>query len=135
MSKRKISKPATAKPATAKAAPAAKPETTTATAPRVPANITRTIATVERGACNFGGTISDRDNAYFGFYKQLIAANGGKLTVAAIVASGRKPAYNGSAKPHDAGVIQRLGKAGLLAGTGSESAPLTLTARGQSTKA
>lgn len=96
---------------------------------RTPAHITRTIATVARAATNYA-ELTERDGAYFTFYKRLAAANGGKLTVAAIVASGGKPSYTGSCKPHDAGVIVRLTKAGLLAGTGSDASPISVTKAG-----
>ncbi|MET4190735.1 MULTISPECIES: hypothetical protein [unclassified Bradyrhizobium] len=81
------------------------------------ARITRTAATVAAQRTNFGG-LSDRDNAYLTFYASLAkAATDGTVTIAGIVASGRGPDYAGSAKPHDAGVIVRLGKAGLLTST------------------
>ena len=78
------------------------------------ANITRTAATVVRQATNFA-VLSDRDSAYLSFYAGLAKANAtGTVTLAGIVASGNRPNYNGSNKPHDAGVIVRLTKAGLL---------------------
>lgn len=110
----------TAKPATAKAA---KPAPVAIVAPVVAkpaepakpsANVTRTVATIARGACNFGG-LSDRDTAYLAFYAGFAKRNAtGNVTVRAIAEAGTRPAYTGSAKPHDAGVIQRLNKAGLL---------------------
>lgn len=100
--------PADATPAPVAAEPAAEP------APRV-LPIARTCATIARNATNFGGTLSDRDHAYITFYASLAAlAADGIVTIRAIADSGRGPAYNGSAKPHDAGVVNRLRKAGLL---------------------
>jgi hypothetical protein len=89
--------------------PAAEP----ADAPRV-IGTARTAATVARNATNFGGTLSDRDHAYIAFYASLAGAVGATVTLADIANCGRGPAYGGSAKPHDAGVINRLRKAGLL---------------------
>lgn len=112
------SKPVTTKPV-APATPAkpvaiAAPVTTDAPA-KPSANITRTAACVARNRTNFGN-LSDRDTAYLGFYASFAKRNGGKpVTIADIVASGREPAYAGSRKPHDAGVINRLRKAGLIA--------------------
>lgn len=109
----KPAKPA-AKPVTvaAKLAKPAKPE-----AAKPSGNVTRTAATIAAQACNFG-SLSDRDTTYMRFYASLArkAANG-VVTLRAIVDSGhaRVPgATFASAKPHDAGVIQRLNKAGLV---------------------
>lgn len=76
-------------------------------------NVTRTAATIAKQLCNFGG-LTDRDTAYLSFYASLGKLTGGTVTVRAIAESGRRPDYSGSSKPHDAGVIQRLAKAGLL---------------------
>lgn len=122
-------KPVIAKPVTVAAIPAvivpavAKPS----------ANITRTAATVAKQATNFG-SLSDRDTAYLAFYKRLAAKHGGTVTVANIVASNERPAHIGSNKPHDAGVIVRLTKAGILA-TAADGHSFTVTALGASTKA
>lgn len=130
-------KPAKAgKPVVAKPAKSAVPAAPVAAKPS--ANITRTAATVARQATHFGD-LTDRDNAYFGFYKRLIAANGGKLTIAAIHGSGSRPTplpgtSFSSDKPHDAGVIVRLGKAGLIAGLGTDASPIALTKLGTSHK-
>lgn len=98
------------------------------------ANITRTAATIARGATNFG-SLSDRDTAYLGFYRRLAAtAPDGVLTVANIVASGMRPPHIGSNKPHDAGVIVRGVKAGLYAMHGSDGHAFIITALGSSTK-
>lgn len=81
---------------------------------RVPATITRTAATIHAMRTNYA-SLSDRDQAYFAFYASFAGAKRDHtFTVADIVASGRYPAYNGSKKPHDAGAVQRLVKAGLL---------------------
>lgn len=115
----KPAKPAKQADKPAKAA-TAKPVTSTApVAPavaRVPANITRTIATIDAQRTNFGAR-SDRDNAYIRFYAGFAKRDNGTVTVQAIVAADRRPAYNGSNKPHDAGVIVRLIKAGILTGS------------------
>jgi hypothetical protein len=117
-----VAKPAAPAPAPAPAAPVA-----TETA-KPSANVTRTIATVAKRATNFNG-LSDRDNAYLAFYASFAKADaGGNVTVRAIAESGRKPAYNGSAKPHDAGVIVRLVKAGLITET---AGAFTFTERGK----
>jgi hypothetical protein len=110
----KAAKPA-AKPAPVAAKPA-KPAAKPADAPAKPsANVNRTIATIAAQACNFGGVVSTRDEAYLAFYASFAkAARDGVATVRAIAESGRKPAYNGSNKPHDAGVVQRLHKAGII---------------------
>lgn len=102
------------------------------------ANLTRTAATVVRHATNFA-VLSDRDSAYLAFYAKLAKASvTGNVTLAGIVASGERPLYAGSNKPHDAGVIVRLTKAGLLShaadGTGFEFSPLGRT-HGAYTKA
>lgn len=114
--KRVISaKPVTAKVEAKPAKVVAKPVTPVAAPAKPSANVTRTAATIAAGACNFGG-LSDRDAAYVTFYASLAkAAANGVVTLRAIVDSGRKPNYQGSAKPHDAGVIQRLAKASLVA--------------------
>lgn len=102
------------------------------------ANLTRTAATVVRHATNFA-VLSDRDSAYLAFYAKLAKASvTGNVTLAGIVASGERPLYAGSNKPHDAGVIVRLTKAGLLAhaadGTGFTFSPTGKT-HGEYTKA
>jgi hypothetical protein len=98
------------------------------------ANITRTAATVVAQRTNFG-TLSDRDTAYLGFYRRHAATQtGGIATLASIVASGLRPAHLGSNKPHDAGVINRLAKAGLIAAS-ADGHSFTITALGTSTKA
>lgn len=81
---------------------------------KVPAGVNRTAATIAKGATNFGGTVSDRDEAYLVFWASLAKKQGGSVTVADIAKSGRRPNYDGSNKPHDAGVAVRLQKAGLL---------------------
>lgn len=128
-----LRKPRVAKPAAAPVAddvPAVTAEPA-AEAPRV-APIMRTCATIARNATNFGGTLSDRDHAYIAFFASFAkAAADGIVTVRTIVDSGRVPAYSGSAKPHDAGVVNRLRKAGLLTveadGTSFAFTPAALT--------
>lgn len=98
------------------------------------AHITRTAATIARQATNFGN-LSDRDTSYLGFYRRLAATQAnGVLTVAAIVASGLRPPYIGSNKPHDAGVIVRLTKSGHI-NSSADGHSLTITALGNGTKA
>lgn len=113
----------------------AKPVKPEAAPSKPSANVNRTIATIAKQACNFGGTVSDRDSAYIAFYASLARAlPGGVVTIRAIAESGRKPAYNGSAKPHDAGVVQRLHKAGIVAAS-PDGSSFTFTKHGQSLKA
>lgn len=112
---RVANKPAPA-PAKQAAAPAPAPAVAAApaTEPAKPsANVTRTIATVAKRATNFNG-LSDRDTAYLAFYAGFAKRDNGTVTVRAIAESGLRPNYNGSSKPHDAGVIVRLTKAGLI---------------------
>lgn len=108
-------KPASAKPAaTAKPVVVAKPAAATGKPAKPAGNVTRTASTIAAAACNFGN-LSDRDSAYMRFYAGLAAsAANGVVTLRAIVDSGKRPEYSPSNKPHDAGVIQRLAKAGLL---------------------
>ncbi len=92
--------------------------------------VNRTAATIAADRTNFGGTVSDRDEAYLRFYAGLAKrATGGRVTLADIVASGKRPSYDGSNKPHDAGVINRLAKAGLVA-KASDGHSFTFTKRG-----
>lgn len=138
MRKISLAKSATATvatPAIAKAAATAKPVTTTAPAkpdkPAKPAaTITRTAATVAKQATNYN-SLSDRDNAYLAFYatfaKRLPT---GRVTLADIVSSGARPTYNGSNKPHDAGVLVRLTKAGYIVPADAGHA-FTFTAAGK----
>lgn len=115
----KAAKPVTAAKPEAKAAkpvkPAPAPE---AKAAKPAAHITRTAAAIVRNATNFGN-LSDRDAAYITFYSRLAKRNGGAVTLSQIAESGERPNYAGSAKPHDAGVINRLTKAGFLSVTES----------------
>ncbi len=95
-----VSTPAPATPVVAVAKPAA--------------GLARTARTIVANATNFGN-LSDRDTAYISFYAGLAKRSvTGVVTLADIVASGQRPAYVGSNKPHDAGVINRLAKANLL---------------------
>lgn len=134
---KRSAKPATGKPETAKPeAPAVNVNGTAkpAEAARPSRNVSRTIATVARQATNFGGNLSDRDAAYLAFYSRFAkAAPDGTVTVRAIAESGARPAYNGSNKPHDAGVIVRLTKAGILA-TAPDGSSFTVTERGKALK-
>jgi len=112
-------KPGTSKPTTStKPAVAAKPTPAVTPAPtvaRVPANITRTAATVAAQRTNFGG-LTDRDNAYIAFFASVSKRTGGAFTIADIVATAGGPVLAGftSAKKHDAGVCVRLCKADVL---------------------
>lgn len=111
--KRAASAPKLIKPAKPAAKPVdAKP---VAAAPAKPAiRVERTAATIVAQRTNFG-ELSDRDGAYMRFFATFAkAARNGVVTLAAIVESGKRPAYNGSNKPHDAGVVNRLVKAGFI---------------------
>lgn len=92
-------------------------------------SITRTARTVLAQRANFGG-LSDRDNAYLAFFAGFAKRDNGTVTLPAIVESKRHPVYVGSAKPHDAGVIIRLGKAGLLT-TNADATSFTFTPAGK----
>lgn len=96
---------------TAKPAAVATPSEPTVAKPS--GNVVRTVRTIAARATNFGG-LSERDESYFSFYKTF----GNSVTVGQIHASGKRPAYTGSNKPHDAGVIVRLVKAGLYTEAG-----------------
>ena len=124
-----VAKPAdTAKPADPVAAVA------TPAVAKPTANIARTAATVARQATNFA-VLSDRDTAYLAFYGKLVKrAGGGRITLADIVGSGERPHYDGSNKPHDAGVIVRLTKAGLLE-TAADGIGFTVSATGRTHRA
>lgn len=135
-----VAKPATVKPVAAKPVTAsgitadiAKRAATPAVA-KPSANISRTAATVVRQATNFA-VISERDTAYLAFYGKLSKrVTTGIVTLADIVQSGERPSYAGSNKPHDAGVIVRLTKAGLLAHN-ADGHGFTVTALGKSHRA
>jgi hypothetical protein len=99
-----------------------KPADTTPAVAKPVAGIARTIRTIAARATNFGG-LSDRDESYFKFYAGLIKQHGGAVTVLQIHEAGkahgnRNPHYAGSSKPHDAGAINRLVAANLIAETG-----------------
>ena len=109
-------KPATkaAKATVAKAASAARATVSAeAVAVKPVRGVTRTAATIVAQATNFG-SLSDRDTAYLAFYAGIAKRGNGTVTLDHLATSGGKPAYTGSAKPHDAGVIVRLTKAGLI---------------------
>lgn len=117
-----------AKPVAAKPAPAPAVAATDA-APKTPANVTRTIATIAKRATNFGG-LSDRDNAYIAFFASFAKRDGGSVTIATLAASGARPSVPGSsAKPHDAGAVNRLVSAGLIREAGGV---ITFTDAGKS---
>lgn len=106
---------ATSNVATKPAKPGKAVAASTPTVAKPAAHINRTASTIAAQRTNFGGVLSDRDVAYFGFFARLAKrANGKPVTIADIVASTDAPAYNGSAKKHDAGVIVRLSKANIL---------------------
>lgn len=122
-----VAAPVVAEPVAVVAEPAPVAVAVTADKPaRAPAGIARTASTIAAMRCNFGA-LSDRDEAYFSFYASLAKASpDGTVTVRAIAESGRAPRYTGSAKPHDAGAIQRLHKAGIIA-TSADGAGFTFT--------
>lgn len=92
----------------------AKPATTEAPAAAKPVRgVNATARTIAAAATHFGG-LSDRDTAYLTFYAGIAKRGNGTVTVRDLATSEARPAYNGSNKPHDAGVIVRLTKAGLL---------------------
>lgn len=94
--------------------PVAADTSTTPAAAKPSSQITRTAATIVRNATNFA-SLSDRDTAYLAFYATLYKRCGYRpIGLIDITGSGERPAYAGSNKPHDAGVIVRLTKAGYL---------------------
>lgn len=93
---------------------------------RILTNVKHTVATIAAAACSFGGTVSHRDECYLAFYAGFAKRGNGTVTVEAIAQSGKRPAYAGSNKPHDAGVVQRLTKAGLVA-LAADGASFTFT--------
>lgn len=111
----KLTKPR--KPSAAKqAAPAPAPTTPADAEPAVRIiGTARTAATIANAAASFGGVLSDRDQAYIRFYASFAGAKRtGRVTLTELANSGRKPNYAGSNKPHDAGIVTRLSKAGIL---------------------
>lgn len=127
---------ASPKPAAIVATPASKPAKPAA-APAKPTerkpsgNIMRTASTIAAMRANFG-ELSERDSAYLAFYAGFAkAAPGGTVTVRAIAESGVRCPYAGSNKAHDAGVIERLTKAGHLA-SAADGHSFTFTKAGQS---
>lgn len=110
---KRTAKPTEAKPVSAKlAAKPGKPDA--AEAPATPSrDISRTATTIAANRTNFGGSLSDRDNAYITFFASFVSGNK-PIAIRAIAESARGPAYNGSAKPYDAGVVNRLRKAGVI---------------------
>lgn len=102
------------------AAKPAKPATSTAVAALTvakpsTAGIARTAATIARDATAFGGITSDRDHTYIAFYAGIAKRDNGTVSLSAIVGVNRRnPLYSGSNKAHDAGVIVRLHKAGII---------------------
>lgn len=116
-------------------APAAKPAVAKAASPAKPAaGITRTAATVAAGRYPFGN-LTDRDNAYIAFYATLAKRGNGSVTLAdmhgAAALAGQMLSSIPSRKPHDAGVIVRLVKAGVIT-TADNGGSITFTARGKS---
>ena len=91
-------------------------------------NVARTADTVARGATHYGAT-SYRDGAYAAFYYLNRDANG-VVTLAALAAYQRNPHYAGSAKPHDAGAINRAARAGTIV-KANDGASFTFTERGE----
>lgn len=128
-------KPVAAKPGKPVSTPIVAPLATETPAVSTPsANISRTERTIAKLATNFGG-LSDRDNAYIAFFARIAKrAASGIVTVRDIVADGGRPDYAGSSKPHDAGVIVRLNKAGVLAST-ADGASFAFTNSGKALSA
>jgi hypothetical protein len=88
-----------------------------------------TAAVVRGGRYPFKN-LSDRDKAYLTFWSDIIDRFGGKATLKQIAESGEYPDYHGSRKPHDAGVVNRLIKAGLIVAT-SDGHSIALTEAGR----
>lgn len=98
-------------------------------------NIARTAGRVVAGATHFGAE-SDRDNAYLRLFldgandaERMPNGDGRSVTLAALASYGTNPFYGGSAKPHDAGAINRAIKAGH-ATRSDDGRTVTLTERG-----
>lgn len=104
-------------------------------------NINRTAATIARSATHYG-TTSDRDGAYAALFvtvaDTLPAGQPVKLGDLAEYCGrdlpagqrARNPFYSGSAKPHDAGAINRAERAGSIV-KASDGASFTLTDAGR----
>lgn len=112
----KAAKANVAKAATAARAAITTPAAASTAAPKPLRGVTATARTIVANATHFGG-LSDRDTCYLGFYAGIGKRSGGTVTLdalATLAQAGTKAPYDGSNKPHDAGVIVRLTKAGLI---------------------
>jgi|688.fasta_scaffold222193_1 hypothetical protein len=97
-------------------------------------NINRTAATVVALRTNFGGVTSDRDTAYLAAFERVrrdteATPDGETITLASLAKLVKNPYYTGSAKPHDAGAINRAVKAGNVE-RAADGHSIKLTARG-----
>lgn len=96
-------------------------------------NIARTATTAAAMRYPFD-TASTRDDSYTAFFALAAREHGtgdNKRTVAltALASYGRNPLYSGSAKPHDAGAIERASKRAHIA-YDAEARTITLTEAG-----
>lgn len=102
------------KPVPAKTAAVAPSKPETAAVARPAAGLTRTVATIVAQRTAFGH-LSDRDTAYMQFFASFAKrAPGGTVNVSDLHNCGKRVPGVASNKPSDAGVINRLRKAGLL---------------------
>lgn len=94
-------------------------------------NVARTAQTVAADRTHFGGTTSSRDEAYLALFATVAAEANDKRTVTltALAAKATNHFYDGSAKPHDAGAINRARKAGNII-VASDGSSLKLSKRG-----
>jgi len=119
--------------------PASKPEPVKPAAPVAPVsfggfsagNVSRTARTVALDKTHFGGVTSDRDTAYLALFLDTARLNksGRTVTLAALAERSTNHFYTGSAKPHDAGAINRARKAGNIE-PATDGTSLTFTDRG-----
>lgn len=97
-------------------------------------NINRTAQTVVAQRTNFSGVTSDRDTAYLASFERVRrdtaeTPDGETITLASLAKLAKNPYYTGSAKPHDAGAINRAVKAGNVEHS-ADGASIKLTKRG-----
>jgi hypothetical protein len=140
----KATKPAKPAPVVAVAPVAVAPVVAVAVKPAKPepvrfggftlGNVNRTAATVVAQRTNFSGVTSDRDTAYLAQFERVRrdtaeTPDGETITLASLAKLGKNPYYDRSAKPHDAGAINRAVKAGNVEHA-ADGASIKLTARG-----
>lgn len=119
------------KPVKPEAAPKAVKPAPVKFGPFTGGNVGRTASTVAANRTAFGGVTSNRDEAYLALFATVAKAadDGRTITLAKLAERGTNAFYTGSAKPHDAGAINRARKAGNVA-VSDDGSSLTLTEAG-----